>query len=217
MQHTENQIAKDAHKPDWTSIADPNTVERTKAALARVGISNLVVESGAEALSRLTEMIPAGAQVMTGASRTLDEIGFTEKLKLNDHGWKNLKAEIIAEKDPAKQAELRARSIFSKYYIGSVHAVTEDGKVVMASASGSQLAAYAYGAKNIIWVVGTQKIVGSLDEALKRVREHVFPLENERMKGLGYPGSMIGKILIFERAGPGQKANLLFVNEPLGF
>ena len=73
------------------------------------------------------------------------------------------------------------------------------------------------GARNIVWVVGTQKVVKGTDEALRRVREHCFPLENERMKGLGYPGSMLGKILLFERSSQMQKANLIFVNEPLGF
>jgi hypothetical protein len=101
--------------------------------------------------------------------------------------------------------------------VGSVQAVTEEGEVVIASASGSQLAAYAFGARNIVWVVGTQKVVKGTDEALRRVREHALPLENERMKGLGYPGSMIGKILLYERPSPMQKANLIFVQERLGF
>ena len=85
------------------------------------------------------------------------------------------------------------------------------------SASGSQFAAYAFGAKNIIWVVGTQKVVKGLHQAMRRVRERTFPLENERMKGAGYPGSIIGKILLYERASHMQKANLIFVKEPLGF
>ena len=216
MQSTEN-VGLNPYDSAWTQLADAQTLENTRAALERRGIHTELVDTRAEALERLTGMIPSGAEVMTGASRTLDEIGFTERLKLGQHGWKNLKAEILSEKDPQKQMELRKDSIFSEYFVGSVQAVTEDGEVVAASASGSQLAAYAFGARNIVWVVGTQKVVKGLDEAIKRVKERAFPLENERMKGLGYPGSMIGKILLFERVSLMQKANLIFVKDPLGF
>lgn len=217
MQTTDSQGVYPGYGFDWTRTADRDAVDRTRAALERRGISVTVVDTKVDALSHLKGMIPAGVEVMTGSSRTLDEIGFTDALKLNEQGWKNLKAEILAEKDKTRQMELRARSTFSEYYVGSVQAVTEDGEVVMASASGSQLAAYAFGAKNIIWVVGAQKIVSNLDGALRRVREHAFPFEDKRMKSLGYQGSVIGKILIFERVGLGQKANLLFVNDSLGF
>lgn len=201
----------------WTGLVGGQTLENTRAALEKRGIHTELVGTRAEALERLTAMVPSGAEIMTGSSTTLDEIGFTEKLKLDQHGWKNLKAGILSEKDPQKQMDLRRRATFSEYYLGSVQAVTEEGEVVVASASGSQLAAYAFGARNIVWVVGTQKVVKGTDEALRRVREHCFPLENERMKGLGYPGSMLGKILLFERSSQMQKANLIFVNEPLGF
>jgi len=98
-----------------------------------------------------------------------------------------------------------------------VQAVTQEGEVVAASAGGSQLAAYAYGAKNVIWVVGTQKIVSDLDDALRRIREHSLPLEDQRMKSIGYPGTFLAKILIIEREDPRQTASLIFVDEPLGF
>lgn len=212
-----DSAAHDPYNSIWTRLTDGQTLESTRTALERRGIHTELVDSRAEALERSTEMIPRGTEVMTGSSRTLDEIGFTEKLKQEQHAWKNLKAEILSEKDPQKQAELRRRAVFSEYYLGSVQAITEDGEVVVASASGSQVAAYAFGAKNIIWVVGTQKVVKGLDEAIRRVKERCFPLEDERMKGLGYPGSMIGKILLFEKVSPMQKANIIFVREPLGF
>jgi len=200
----------------WTTPADHEAIEKTIYALKQRGIHAELASDRSAALARLTELIPAGAELMTGASRTLEEIGFLETLKSNAHGWRNLKAEVLAEKDPAKQTELRLRSTLSEYFVGSVHAVTQEGEVVAASAGGSQLAAYAYGAKNVICVVGTQKIVRSLDDALARIREHSLPLEDRRMKSVGYPGSFVGKILIVEREDPRHTANLIFVDEPLG-
>jgi len=200
----------------WNRLPDTTTVEETVEALKQRGIHAEFVPDGAKALSRLSELIPSGAEVMTAGSRTLDEIGFTQLLKSGTHGWKNLKDAIMAEKDPAKQMELRSHAIASDYFLGSVHAVTHEGEVVAASATGSQLAAYAFSAKNVVWVVGTQKIVPTLEDAFRRVREHSLPLEDQRMKSLGYPGSYLGRILIFEKE-TRRNISLIFVNEQLGF
>jgi hypothetical protein len=78
------------------------------------------------------------------------------------------------------------------------------------------LPVYSFGATNLIWVVGTQKIVKNLDDAFKRIREHTLPLEIERMKKAYNMGSNINKILIFENERPG-RIKLIFVKEILGF
>ena len=162
----------------------------------------------------------AGVSLSTGASLTLKEIGFEELLKSGPHPWKNLKAEYLAEKDPALQALLRRQSVLADYFLGSVHAVSQTGEIVIASMTGSQIAPYAYAARNVIWVVGAQKITASLDEAVRRVREYVFPHENKRMleASEGKRGSSIGKLLVFERESPflNRKISLLFVREITG-
>ena len=222
MQNSESAmtapVAKDSPRSiSWTGLADSGTVGRTIEALGQRNIHAQSVSDEKEALARLVELIPSGSEVMTGGSKTLEQIGFLDLLKSGDHGWKNLKADVLSEKDPAKQAELRSRTTLSQYFVGSVQAVTQSGEVVIVSAGGSQISAYASGAKNVIWVVGTQKIVPALEDALRRVREHALPLEDQRMKSLGYPGSFVGKILIFERQAPGRNIHLIFVDRPLGF
>ncbi|MFZ2969805.1 MAG: LUD domain-containing protein, partial [Minisyncoccia bacterium] len=131
--------------------------------------------------------------------------------------WKNMKDEILAEKDEKKQSELRKKSILCEYFLGSVHAVSETGEVVIASASGSQLPSYVFSSENVIWVVGAQKIVPTLEEAIKRVRGYVFKLENERMKSIGAQGSTMGKLVIFEKEIMPRKVTMILVNEKLGF
>ncbi len=79
---------------------------------------------------------------MTGASATLDEIGFLQLLKLRTHQWKNLKTEITGEKDPVRQRGLRVRATAAQYFVGSAHAIAETGEIVVASASGNQIPAY---------------------------------------------------------------------------
>ncbi|TSC67029.1 MAG: hypothetical protein G01um101466_814 [Parcubacteria group bacterium Gr01-1014_66] len=140
-------------------------------------------------------------------------------MKSGNHGWKNLHEEIIAEKDPARQAMLRKQAALSDYYLGSVHAVAETGQLVIASNSGSQLPHIVFTSPNLIFVVGIQKIAPDLDAALLRVREYVLPLEDKRMKDVGMGGSAISKLLIFEREPVflGRKVHVIFVNEKIGF
>jgi acyl-CoA hydrolase len=93
------------------------------------------------------------------------------------------------------------------YVVGSVPAVTEHGEVIVASASGSQLAPYAYGAGAVIWVVGSQKIVPDRDAAFKRIYEYSFPREDERAREAYGIGSGVNKVLVVNRelhAGPNQ-------------
>ena len=202
----------------YDALASKDSVKKVMEAVKRRGINPEFMNTKEEALQRLNKLIPPGTEVMTGSSRTLEEIGFVDLLKSGKHPWKNWKDMILAEKDEAKQMKLRRESVSSEYFLGSVHAVAETGEAVIASNSGSQLPSYVYTSKNVIWVVGTQKIVPTLDDALKRVREYVFPLEDARMKSLGYPGSNISKLLIFQKEiNPDRKITLLLVNEKLGF
>jgi len=199
-------------------LASKETVEKTIKALKPRGINAEFVNKKEDALNRLKKLIPPNAEVMTAGSTTLDQIGFTELLRSRKHPWKNLKDAILAEKVPAKQMELRKKSITSEYMVGSVHAVVETGEVLVVNATGSSLPAYSYSSDNVIWVVGTQKIVPTVDEGFRRLREYCFPLEDKRMKSIGYPGSTLGKFLLFEKEIlENRKVTLIFVNEKLGF
>ncbi len=179
-----------------------------------------LVQTKEEALARIKELIPQGVSVQSGASRTLEEIGFIDLLKAGTHGWNNLKDAILAEKDPVKQAELRKHSVLSDFYLGSVHAVAETGEIVVASNSGSQLPHLVFTSPNMILVVGTQKITPDLNSSMARLKEVVFPLEDARMKSVGVEaGSYIAKTLIIDKEQPfmGRKSHIIFVNEKLGF
>ena len=203
----------------FDSLASKEAIERTKKALTERGYLPEFVASSAEALRRIKELIPAGASVMNGSSRTLEEIGFIEYLKGDTHGWNNLHKNVLDEKDPEKQALLRKQSVLSDFYLGSAHAVAETGELVIASNTGSQLPHLVFTSPNIILVVGAQKITVTLDEAIARLKEYVFPLEDARIKNTGGSGSFISKLLIINRepAFIGRKFHIILVNEKLGF
>lgn len=200
----------------WESLAKQEGVERAVKALMENGFKAEQVADGKAALARIQSIIPEGARVMTGGSRTLEEIGLTKLLASGTHQWVNLKSRMLSEPDPAKQTELRRQAVYADYFVGSVQAVTEAGQLVAGSATGSQLAGYAYGGNNLIIVAGTQKVTRDLDEALRRLREHSTPLEDKRMKGLGAPGTLLSKILIYEKERR-RNVHVILVNEKLGF
>ena len=203
----------------FDSLASADVISKTEKALTEKGFLPETVATGAEALARIKELIPVGVSVMNGSSRTLDEIGFVQYLKEGEHNWNNLHKIILEEKDPEKQSMLRKQSALSDYYLGSVHALTENGELVIASNSGSQLPHLVFTSPNIILVVGTQKITSNLDEALKRLNEYVLPLEDARMKSVGMGGSFISKLLILNREPSfmGRKVHIILVKEKLGF
>ena len=200
----------------WERLPGKGTVDAAIRALNAHGFKAELVPDRRAALDRVRSIIPNGAEVMTGSSRTLDEIGLVNALSTGDHPWINVKAKIVSEKDREKQMTLRRMATFADYFLGSVQAITTKGQMVAGSASGSQLAAYAFGGRNLIIVAGTNKITEDLDEALLRMREHSAPLEDQRMKSLGFPGTYLSKIFIYE--GERQRnVHVILVNERLGF
>ena len=203
----------------YDALATKEIVQKTIEALNARNIDAVALESGADALVKIKELIPAGASVMNGSSRTLEQIGFVEYLKSGVHGWNNLHEGILAEKDPAKQAQLRKQAVLSDFYLGSVHALAETGELVIASNTGSQLPHIVFTSPNLIFVVGTQKIAPTLTDALSRLEEYVIPLEDERMKQAYGVGTALNKLLIFkgENKMMGRKVRVIFVNEKLGF
>ena len=206
-------------KKKFETLASAKSLSTVEKALTSNGFLPETVATGVEALARIKELIPKGVSVMNGSSRTLEEIGFIDHLTNSEHGWNNLHDGILAEKDSTKQMELRKYSVVSDFYLGSVHAVSESGELIVASASGSQFPHLAFSSPNLILIVGTQKIVPTLADAHKRIAEYVFPLEDERIKSMGYPGSLIGKEIILHKEHPmmGRKVHVILVNEKLGF
>ncbi|MEK7552282.1 MAG: LUD domain-containing protein [Patescibacteria group bacterium] len=203
----------------YEKLADQKVITKTIEALKKKGLLAETVATKAEALARIKELIPKGASVMNGSSRTLEEIGFVDFLKAGKHGWNNLHEAVLKEKDPVKQAKLRKESVLSDFYLGSAHAVAQTGEIVIASNSGSQLPHLVFTSPNLILVVGTQKIASNLEKAITRLEDYVFPLEDARAKGLGWGGSFISKLLIINRefAQMGRKFHIILVSEKLGY
>lgn len=212
-------FAQTNNKKNFNELAKNQEVLETINSLKTNGFLPILVDTKEEAFEKIQQLIPHEASVMNGTSATLREIGYVDYLKKGKHKWNNLHEKVLAELDPEKQSKLRKTSVLSDFYLGSAHAVTQNGEIMIASNTGSQLPHLVYTSQNIIFVVGAQKIVTNIDEAFNRLREHVIPLENERMKGVYGVGTTHAKTLILHKENPmmGRQIYVIIVNEKLGF
>jgi L-lactate utilization protein LutC len=197
-------------------LADDASVLRTATALEDNGITVVRASDAEEAKRIVLDLVPVGAQVHNGASQTLEETGIAEEIH-NSGRYEPIHPRIWSMDRETQADEIRRLTSSPDVMLGSVHAVTETGSLVAASASGSQLAPYAAGAGKVILVVGTQKIVSDLDEALRRIDEYVFPLEDARAEAAYGVHSGVNKVLIINREYIPGRITVVFVDEALGF
>lgn len=203
---------------DWKQKATQATIQKTIEALKANGITAELVETGEEAKEKVLSLIPKGAEVMTMTSVTLQTIGVTDAINASGE-YNSVKNELMKLNRETDSLKMQKLGSAPEYTLGSVHAVTEDGEVVIASNTGSQMAAYVYGSPHVIWVVGTQKIVPTVDAGIKRIYEHILPLESVRLNKQYNitTGSFVSKLLIFNREVNPTRLHIIFVNEELGF
>ncbi|MEK7591846.1 MAG: LUD domain-containing protein [Patescibacteria group bacterium] len=202
----------------WDNLADEKTLKTTAAALIANGIDVQVTENKETAKAKTLELLPPKSEVMTMTSATLDSAGITQEINRKDGNYMPVRDKLYAMDRNTQAQEMNRMGATPNIAIGSVHAVTEDGHILIASNTGSQLPAYAYGALKVILVVGTQKIVKNIDEGMKRIYEYTLPLESERAKkAYGVPGSSVNKILIINKEGTPGRITIVFVKENLGY
>ena len=201
---------------NFTIPASEEHIERAAAALRANNIETVVVDTAADAKREALARIPDGAEVHSGASKTLQETGIVAELETSSRiDW--LRKRTLKMDRATQGREIRRLSAAPDVMLGSVAAVTEDGKLVTASNSGSQLGPYAAGAGKVILVVGAQKIVKDLDAALRRIYDHTLELESERLRAAMDVNSYVSQILITNRDPRPGRTTVIIVREPLGF
>jgi hypothetical protein len=201
----------------WDVVPDDATIAATVEAIRRRGIGAEVVEYRVQALEKVKAIIPKRASVMTGSSKTLDQIGFMEHLRTGRHGWRDIHAAIAAEGSERRRRELRRKSVTADFFVGSVNAIAKTGELVACDQTGSRVGGYLFAAKNVVLVAGVQKITEDVGAAMRRVLEHVLPLESERMMSVAGIKSSPNKWIIIEREVQQNRLAIILVKEKLGF
>ncbi|MEU0568853.1 LUD domain-containing protein [Nonomuraea sp. NPDC005983] len=202
-----------------TRFADPaptNHLERAASALTAHGFTVEILDDVAAARARIKDLVPEGASVFTGASETLRLSGIEADINTSGR-YDAVKPRVLAMDRASEPDEIRRLMSTPDVIVGSVHAVTETGSLVVASGSGSQLPGYAGGAARAIWIVGAQKVVPDLPTALRRVEDHCLPLENARTRAVhGWP-SAINRLLILNAEFHPGRGTVLLLREAIGF
>ena len=197
------------------SAGDGDRVERVAAALRSHNIEAIVVDTGEEARGVVLGLIPAGAEVHTGKSKTLTDAGLYSELAETGR-YDAIRPRLFKMDRQTQGREMRKLVAAPDIMLGSVAAVTDDGTLVAASATGSQLGSYAAGAGRVILVVGSQKIVPDLDAALARIRDVVFPFENAQVRASLGVDTVLEKVLVIYGEWQAGRTTVVLVREPVG-
>jgi hypothetical protein len=201
---------------EFTQLASEEQLAKTVQALQTRGIRTVVFQTGEEARAYVLDLIPSGVEVYDSPSRTLELIGLAEDIKQATR-FQSVRKRVHSLDHVTQRREIRGLTASPDVLVGSVHAITENGEVLLASATGSQLGSAAAGAGTVIWVVGTQKLVRTLEDGFRRIQEYSLPLENERTQQVYGQTSAINKMLIISgEAYPG-RITIVLIKQNLGF
>jgi acyl-CoA hydrolase len=202
--------------PDrFTSLPDEHTLAATVTTLEEHGFSVELADDLDAARKAVLARIPEGSSVMTNTSVTLAETGIADAI--NDGGqYESARNKMFALDFATQVQQMKAIGGQPDYALGSVHAITRDGTLVIASASGSQLASYAWGAANVIFVVGALKLVPTLAAAHERIYTHSLPLEDARAQAAYGQHSQVGKLLEIHQELPG-RIHIVLIRQQVGF
>ena len=196
--------------------AGAEQIDRAARALADHGFAVEVLTDVWAARARIAALLPEGATVFTAASETLRLSGIDADINQSGR-YAAIKPQVFALDRATQGARIRQVTATPGFVVGSVAAVTEGGTLVAASASGSQLPAYAGGAGQVIWIVGAQKIVANLAEALRRIETYALPLEDARARAEYGRSSAINKLLIVNAEPVPGRTTVLLLREATGF
>jgi acyl-CoA hydrolase len=201
---------------EYGRAASRQRLEAVARALTANGIDAEVVDTPAEARERVLGLIPPGASVLNTTSQTLEATGLVEEIERSGR-YRALRPQYLAMDRATQGDEIRRLRSAPDVVVGSAHAVTERGEVVIASQTGSQLAPFVYGAARVIWLIGAQKVVRDLDEAMQRIYEYAYPLEDARAREAYGSGSGVNKLLVISREVRAGRITALLIAETIGF
>lgn len=201
---------------EFSELASDEQIAQVAAALEANGIETHVVDSGVDARAAVRSHLPDGAEVFNNTSQTLEAIGVADDIERSGR-YQPLRLRLYQMDREMQKREMRMLSAAPDFVVGSAHALTDGGSLLIASASGSQLGPIASGAGKVILVVGGQKIVRDVDTGIRRIYEYCFPLEDKRARLAYGVNSAVNNIIIINRVVVPGRFTVILVKEKLGF
>lgn len=204
----------------YNRVASDEEIEAARQGLESKSVKVTVVADRAAALEALKAAIPKGASVNNASSRSLIEVGFVEHLKVQTE-WDNVHAKILAESDPAKQAELRrVAGSTPDYFVTSVSAIAQTGEIITGDLTGTRVSGF-FGAANVVVLVGANKIVKDEAAAFERQNSWSLPMESARVRiAFKVPASNLSNVVAIRGPNPfgaPHRIHVIICKEQLGF
>lgn len=201
-------------------------VKRTIENLEKNNMEGYYVENEVELLSKLDTLVKAGETVAVGGSMTLFETGVIDYLRSGKFQFLD---RYEAGLNPDDIKEVFRKSFSADSYLASSNAVTEEGELYNVDGSGNRVAAMIYGPDKVIVIVGINKIVKDLDEAIERNRESSAPANAKRLNRktpctkVGYcmdcssPERICNDYVLIRRQGVKGRIKVIIVGKALGY
>ncbi|MBQ6621603.1 MAG: lactate utilization protein [Mogibacterium sp.] len=175
-----------------------------------------------EALAKALELIPEGSLVTMGGGMSVHEIGLVKALKEGNYDF--------LDRDEAEDRRAAMLAAYdADFFLASVNAMTNDGVLVNIDGFANRVSAIAHGPKNVLLIVGMNKICGDVDGAMKRARNVAAPINAQRF-GLSTPCAKTGacmnckspdticaQFLITRFSMVKDRIKVILVNDDLGF
>lgn len=194
------------------------------ASLEKRGFAAYYCENKEAALAKALELIPSTDVVSWGGSMTIEQAGLLAAVK-----ERNTVIDRNLAKTPAEKTEIMRQALLCDTFIMSTNAITEDGQLVNIDGTGNRVAALVYGPKQVVMLVGMNKVAADIDAAIKRARTLAAPLNMQRFAGRKTPCAEMGKcmnclspdsicnqFLITRRCQPAKRIKVILIGEPLG-
>lgn len=201
-------------------------VQRTIENLEKNNISAYKVETEAEALKKIGELIPEGSTIGIGGSMTLFEVGAIDFIRKGNYEVLDRYKEGLT---PAEMKEIFRKGFSADAFLTSSNAVTEKGELYNVDGTGNRVAAMLYGPDRVIVVVGINKLVKDMEEAILRVEEIAAPANNKRINktnpctktghcmDCNSEGRICNMYTLIKRQGVKGRIHVIIVNKELGY
>ena len=151
---------------------------RTIEALNKNNMNGYLVNTKEELIEKIKELVKENSTVACGGSMSLFETGIIDHLRSGRYNFLDRYKEGLSREEITK---LFKESFFADAYFASSNAVTEDGKLYNVDGNGNRVAAMLFGPEKVILVVGVNKIVKNIDEAVIRNKEISAPTNAKRL------------------------------------
>lgn len=153
-------------------------LKKTIDNLNKNNMQSFLVERKEDIISLLKTLIPKGATIGVGGSETLNQVGVLELIRNGNYNFFDRYEKGLT---PEQINEIMGKALTSDVFISSSNAVTENGELYNVDGRGNRIAAFCFGPKNLIVIVGANKIVKDVDAAVKRVKEIAAPKNTVRL------------------------------------